>query len=144
MNDDDPGTDIWKAIMAYLEAPAAARAALEQAVLKACRWDRLPPIPRLKRIAEIYAPRPPISEEELQLHAEHMMQAPDLSGYSYNEICRILTVANYVADLCIKAIEDRGQLTWAPSPTGKLAPIIPDNRPSSMFVEHVLTRADKD
>ena len=37
MNDDDPGTDIWKAIMAYLEAPAAARAALEQAVLKACR-----------------------------------------------------------------------------------------------------------
>jgi hypothetical protein len=81
-----------------------------------------------------------VSEEELRLHAKHMMQAPDLSGYSYDEVVRILTVANYVADLCIKEIEDRGLLTWAPGPEGGLAPIIPDARPESMFISNVLTR----
>jgi hypothetical protein len=142
-DDDDPDPDrIWKAITAYLEAPAAERAALERAVLRACHWEVLPPVLVLKRTAEVYAPRLPINEEELQLHAEHMMQAPDLSGYSYNEVCRILTVANYVGDLCVKEIGDRGQLTWSPSPTGKLAPIIPDNRPPSMFVSNVLTDPD--
>ena len=84
---------------------------------------------------------PDMNEEELRLHAEHMMQAPDVSGYSYGEVVRILTVANYVADLCIKEIEDRGLITWSPSPGGgKLAPMIPDARPPSMFVSHVLTR----
>jgi len=43
-----------------------------------------------------------MNEEELSLHAEHMMQAQNLSGYTYEEVVRILTVANYVPDLCIK------------------------------------------
>ena len=83
---------------------------------------------------------PDINEEELMLHAEHMMQAPNLRSYSYQEVVRILTVANYVADLCIKEIEDRGMLTWSPGPDGRPAPIIPDARPDSMFVLNVLTR----
>lgn len=84
---------------------------------------------------------PDINEEELLLHAEHMMQAPDLSGYSYPEVVRILTVANYVSDPCIKEIEDRELLTWNYSPDGRsLAVVIPDARPPGMFVEHVLTR----
>ena len=83
-----------------------------------------------------------VNEEELRLHAEHMMQAIDLSGYSYDEVVRILTVANYVADLCIKEIGDRGLQTYAPSPVGEPAPIIPDARPPSMFVSNVLTDPD--
>jgi hypothetical protein len=88
---------------------------------------------------------PDMNEEEVQLHAEHMMQAPNLSGYSYGEVVRILTVANYVADLCIKEIEDRGMLTFAPgAPTSTgLAPIIPDARPESMFVSHTHTHATR-
>ena len=76
-----------------------------------------------------------VNEEELRLHAEHMMQASDLSGSSYDEVVRILTVANYVADLCIKEIEDKGLLTWLGND-----PIIPDARPESMFISNVLTR----
>lgn len=76
-----------------------------------------------------------ITEEELRLHAEHLMQAPGLSGYSYDEVVRILTVAQYVADLCIKEIEDRGRLEWSDG-----HPCIPDARPESMFVANVLTR----
>ena len=82
---------------------------------------------------------PVIKEEELRLHAEHVMQASDLSGYNYAEVVRVLTVASYVVDLCIKEIGDRGLLTWAPGPKG-LTPIIPDARPESMFVSNVLTR----
>jgi hypothetical protein len=76
-----------------------------------------------------------VNEEELRLHAEHMMQASDRSGYSYDEVVRILTVANYVADLCTKEIEDRGLLTWLGND-----PIMPDARPESMFISNVLTR----
>jgi hypothetical protein len=76
-----------------------------------------------------------MNEAELRLHAEHMMQATDLAACSYIEIVRILTVAQYVADLCIKEIEERGELTFYQG-----TPVIPDVRPESMFVEHVLTR----
>jgi hypothetical protein len=48
------------------------------------------------------------TEEGLRLHAEHMMQAhQDLSDYSYDEVVRVLTVAQYVSDLCIKEIKDQ-------------------------------------
>jgi hypothetical protein len=76
-----------------------------------------------------------MTEEELRLHAEHMMQAQDLSAYSYEEVVRVLTVAQYVADLCIKEIEDRGRLEWIGD-----APSIPDVRPESLFVLNALTR----
>jgi hypothetical protein len=81
-----------------------------------------------------------MSEEELRVHAEHLMQAQDLSGYTYDEVVRILTVAQYVADLCIKEIEDRGRLEWVFAPGLGLSPSIPDARPESMFVVNALTR----
>ena len=75
------------------------------------------------------------NEEELRLRAEQVMQAQDLSAYSYDEVVRVLTIASYVADLCIKEIEDRGLLEM----DGNTA-VIPDARPASMFISHVLTR----
>jgi hypothetical protein len=81
-----------------------------------------------------------MTEEELRLHAQHLMQAQDLTGHGYDEVVRILTVAQYVADLCIKRIEEMGRLEWTYAPGYGNAPVIPDVRPESMFVENVLTR----
>ena len=49
-----------------------------------------------------------MNEDVLRLHAEHMTQAHrDMSGYSYDEVVRVLTVAQYISDLCIKQIKDQ-------------------------------------
>src|SRR5262245_22867710 len=80
---------------------------------------------------------PVIKEEELRLHAEHVMQASDLSGYNYAEVVRILTVASYVEDLCIviadlklvknrrfgihhQSSDDTGSGQWRPTPPALL------------------------
>jgi hypothetical protein len=76
-----------------------------------------------------------MTEDEVLLHAEHLMQAPSLDTYDYDRIVRILTVASYVADLCIKELEDRGQLEIRHG-----MPCIPDARPESLDVPTILTR----
>jgi hypothetical protein len=49
-----------------------------------------------------------------------------------------MTITQFVTDLCLREIEDRGQLAWAPGAGGKMVPIVPYN--SDVVVETVLNR----
>ena len=73
--------------------------------------------------------------EELLCRAKQLIRADGVDGFDYDEIVRTLTTANYVSDLCIKALEDRGLLEYY-----RGVPVIPDMRPPHMFIEHVLSR----
>jgi hypothetical protein len=42
------------------------------------------------------------------------------------KLTRLMTVTQFLTDLCLNEIERRGELTWAPAPSGGgLAPIVP-------------------
>jgi hypothetical protein len=66
--------------------------------------------------------------------AEDLMQASDPSAMSYDEIVQALTVAQYVGDLLVKELGDRGQLARDGDTY-----VIPSALPGDMFIENVLT-----
>ena len=82
---------------------------------------------------ELHAPK--MTEDEINSLMKEIINADDLGDRSYEEIVRIMTVCQYITDLAIKEIEDRDMLTFYEG-----APIIPDARPESMYVENILTR----
>jgi hypothetical protein len=49
-----------------------------------------------------------------------------------------MTVTQFVTDLCLNEIEERGELTYAPIGDGRLAPIVP--YACDHMIETVLTR----
>jgi hypothetical protein len=61
----------------------------------------------------------------------------NVKDLTYDQLCQLMTVAQHVVDLCLNEIEVRGELTFAPSPSG-LAPIVP--YVCDHMVETILTR----
>jgi hypothetical protein len=49
---------IRNAVLAYLNATAAKQATAERTLLRVCGWKTLPPLSFVKKLAELYAPRP--------------------------------------------------------------------------------------
>ena len=83
-------------------------------------------------------PMPDMTEDEILERANNIFGG-DLRDMDYSEIVRTLTVANYVADICIRVLGDRKLLDWMGD-----APIIPDARPIEMVVENVLIERPED
>ncbi len=69
--------------------------------------------------------------------AHEVLGSVNLATASYLEIVSVLTTVRYVADLCIKEIEDRGLIHFDGD-----VPEIPDCRPQECFIEHALTREE--
>ena len=71
---------------------------------------------------------PEMNEADLKTMAAHILQ-DDLSEKSYADIVKMLTVCNFVGDLCLVEIDRRGQLAYVPD----YMPIVPDARPQHMW-----------
>ena len=80
-----------------------------------------------------------ISKEKLVAAAEFIMSDKNVESLTLAQLYRLMTVTQYVTDLCLNEIEQRGELTFLPRPDGSLAPIIPYT--SEHHVETILTRA---
>ncbi|HWN50266.1 MAG TPA: hypothetical protein VNO18_10635 [Xanthobacteraceae bacterium] len=77
-----------------------------------------------------------MTKEEL-IEAAYEMTGGSVKDLSVDQIQRLMTVTQYVTDLCLNEIEDRGALTFAPAPDG-LVPIVPYH--CDHMVETILTR----
>ncbi|MCZ6496891.1 MAG: hypothetical protein O6924_12020, partial [Alphaproteobacteria bacterium] len=75
---------------------------------------------------------PDMTENEIRKGAEKLL-GQGLRDKDYGEIVKVLTVANYAADLCVRVLGDRDQLDWI----GDM-PVIPDARPETLEVDNVL------
>jgi hypothetical protein len=73
------------------------------------------------------------------IEAAYEITGGNIKDLSVDQICRLMTVTQFVSDLCLNEIERRGELTFAPGPTG-LVPIVPYL--SDHVVETILTRGD--
>lgn len=74
-----------------------------------------------------------MTEREVLDMAMPLLPIGGLKDKDYAEVVRVLTTANYVADLCIRVLGDRGEIEFY---NGN--PAIPDARPESMIIENVL------
>jgi hypothetical protein len=79
-----------------------------------------------------------LSKAEL-IEAGDKIIGGNVKDLAVKQIRRLMTVTQFVTDRCLNEIERRGELTFAPSPTG-LAPIVPYE--SDYMVETILTRED--
>ena len=77
---------------------------------------------------------PAMSAEEIRSAAADMFGGDDPSQLSYADIVRVLTISQYVGDLCIKELGDRGKLERYGDHY-----VIPSALPDSLFVKNVLT-----
>ena len=77
-----------------------------------------------------------LSKEEL-VEAAYEMTGGNIKDLTLEQILRLMTVTQFITDLCLNEVEKRGELTYLPSPEG-LAPIVPYM--SDHFTETVLTR----
>jgi hypothetical protein len=73
-----------------------------------------------------------ISKSEL-VEASYHITGGNLESLSLDQIWRLMTITQYVTDLCINEIEDRGELTFFHG-----SPIIPYQ--SEHVVQTILTR----
>jgi hypothetical protein len=80
-----------------------------------------------------------MSKTEL-IEAAYEMTGGNIKDLSLEQILRLMTITQFVTDLCLNEVERRGELTYAPSGDGGLAPIVPYC--SEHSVETVLTRHD--
>jgi hypothetical protein len=78
-----------------------------------------------------------MTKEEL-IEARYGIAAGNIGDLTYEQLTRLMTITQFVTDLCLREIEDRGELAWAPGAEGKMAPIVPYN--SDVVVETVLNR----
>jgi hypothetical protein len=62
----------------------------------------------------------------------------DVKDLSLDQLLRLMTITQYVTDLCLNEIERRGELTFAPAPKWGLVPIVPYQ--CKHMVETILTR----
>ena len=81
---------------------------------------------------------PDMTEDEIRKGAEKLL-GQGLRDMDYGEIVKVLTIANYTADLCVRVLGDRDQLDWIGDMPG-----IPDARPETMVVDNVLIGRPKD
>ena len=80
---------------------------------------------------------PEMNEAEVKALAAHILHG-DPSEKSYADIVKILTVCNFVGDLCLVEIDRRGQLAYVPD----YMPIVPDARPQHMFFSTPIMNVD--
>jgi hypothetical protein len=80
-----------------------------------------------------------LSKEELIAAADEMTDG-NIKGRTLEQIRRLMTVTQFVTDLCLNEIEKRGELTYAPDGAGGLLPIVPYE--CDHAVETVLTRRE--
>jgi len=78
-----------------------------------------------------------MTKEEL-IEASYGIAAGNISDLTYVQLTRLMTITQFVTDLCLREIENRGELAWAPGAGGKMVPIVPYN--SDVVVETVLNR----
>jgi hypothetical protein len=82
---------------------------------------------------------PEMSDSELVAAAAEFIGGESVKTLATDQIIRLMTVTQYVTDLCLNEMEKRGELTFWPSPqTGVLVPIVPYC--SSLAVPTILTR----
>jgi hypothetical protein len=54
-----------------------------------------------------------MTKEEL-IEASYGIAAGNIGDLTYEQLTRLMTITQFVTDLCLREIEDRGELTWAP------------------------------
>ena len=80
-------------------------------------------------------PLPDMTENEI-LDRTAQLLGGELENMDYAEIVRVLTVANYMMDICIRELGDRNLLDGLEDCDG--VPVIPDARPASMYGDNVV------
>ena len=81
---------------------------------------------------------PQMSKAEL-IEAAHEIIGGDLADLSLDKLYRLMTVTQFVTDLCLNEVERRGELIYSSGQDGiPLAPIVPYC--SDYGVDTVLTR----
>jgi hypothetical protein len=80
-----------------------------------------------------------LSKQEL-IEAAYAVTGGNVGKLSLEQLQRLMTVTQYVTDLCLNEIERRGELTYFPGKDGGLTPIVPYM--SDHMVETVLTRPE--
>ena len=78
-----------------------------------------------------------MTKEEL-IEAAYSIAGGNISDLTYEQLTRLMAITQFVTDLCLTEIENRGQLAWAPGADGKMIPIVPYN--ADVVVETVLNR----
>jgi hypothetical protein len=78
-----------------------------------------------------------MTKEEL-MEATYSIAGGNIRDLTYEKLTRLMTITQFVTDLCLREIEDRGELAWALGADGRMIPIVPYN--SDVFVETVLNR----
>ena len=82
---------------------------------------------------------PEMASSELVEAAAEIIGDESVKTLATDQIIKLMTATQYVTDLCLNEIENRGELTFCPNPeTGELAPIVPYC--SSLVVHTILTR----
>jgi hypothetical protein len=74
-----------------------------------------------------------LTKQELDQDAAHLMAGGNVADRSLDELRRLMTVSQYVTDLCLNEIERRGELTFIDG-----VPIVPYQ--SDYTVATILTR----
>jgi hypothetical protein len=79
-------------------------------------------------------------QEELVEAADEMVgdNIRNLANLTLKQIYHLMTVTQFITDLCLNEVERRGELTYAPDGEGGLAPIMPYY--SEHYMQTVLTR----
>jgi hypothetical protein len=72
------------------------------------------------------------------IESAYTMTGGNVKDLPLDQLRRLMTITQFVSDLCLNEIERRGELTFAPSPEGGLAPIVPYQ--CEHMVETILTR----
>ena len=86
-------------------------------------------------------PLPDMTEDEILDRAAQLLGG-ELKDMDYAEIVRVLTVANYMMDRCIRELGDRNLLDGLEDFDG--VPVIPDARPANMYAENVVNIRSED
>ncbi len=80
-------------------------------------------------------PLPDMTENEI-LDRTAQLLGSELCDMDYAAIVSVLTVANYMMDICIRELGDRNLLDGLEDFDG--VPVIPDARPASMYADNVV------
>jgi hypothetical protein len=72
------------------------------------------------------------------IEAAYEMTGGSVEDLSVDQLERLMTTTQFVTHLCLNEIERRGELTFAPGPSGGLVPIVPYQ--CDHMVETILTR----
>jgi hypothetical protein len=79
-----------------------------------------------------------MSKEEL-LEAAEKISGGDIQNLALEQVFRLMTITQFVTDLCLNEVERRGELGYAPTGEG-LVPIIPYH--CHYAIKTVLTRTN--